>query len=159
MTACSALDKDALRSLLTTVRDTVWSWEEADVPALAGRFGWDDIELLPDLGAVVDPGYGIGSPAIRLSFDKGRVDRITMRISSKVEEGDDAGQLFLADVFSDAVAVGSGVLGETTSRRIGALPEVRWRGTETTIVLKALSMSVVVTWSTNAFQDHWDSLS
>ena len=158
MTARAALDKDALRSLLTTIRDTSWSWREADVPALAARFGWDSIELMPDLGAVVDPGHGLGSKAFRLAFDKGQVDRITMRISSLVGKNDADGQVFLSDVFADALAVATEVLGAPTSRKPGARPEARWRGDQATLILTTMSVGVTLTWASTAFQDHWDTL-
>ena len=141
MTARAALDKDALRSLLTTIRDTSWSWREADVPALAARFGWDSIELMPDLGAVVDPGHGLGSKAFRLAFDN-YAD----------------GQVFLSDVFADALAVATEVLGAPTSRKPGARPEARWRGDQATLILTTMSVGVTLTWASTAFQDHWDTL-
>lgn len=158
MTAHQALDSDALRSLLSGVRDTSWSWREQEVPALAARFGWDSLELMPGLGAVVDPGYGLGSNAYRMTFDDGDVHTITMRISSKAGKDDAAGQLFLSDVFADTAAVATEIIGAPTARIPGSRPEVRWRGEESTLILKQLGVGVTLSWASNAWQDHWDAL-
>ena len=159
MTTHRALDKDALRALLSTIKNTSWSWQEQDVPALAARFGWADMEVIPGQGAVVDPGHGLGSKAYRLAFDRdGRVNKITMRISSKAGQGDPAGQLFLSDVFTDTAAVATEILGTPTARTPGSQPEIRWRGEESTPILKQLPLSVVLTWASNEFQDYWDAL-
>jgi hypothetical protein len=159
MTGHRALDEAALRTLLSAIEGTSWSWREQDLSGLATRFGWDGIRILPGRGAFVDPGHGIGYRAYRLSFDgAGRVNIITMRISSKVDEDDAMGQLFLADVFADALVVATGIMGAPTARIPGSAPEVRWRGAESTLILEMLSICVELVWASNAYQDHWDSL-
>ena len=159
MTTHHVLDKDALRSLLATIKDTSWSWQESDVPALAARFGWSKPRIVAGSGAFVDPGHGLGSKAYRMSFgDAGRVNIITLRISSKVAEDDAAGQVFLSDVFADAAAVAAEILGPPTARTPGKRPEIRWRGEESTLILTQLSVAVQLSWASNEYQDYWDAL-
>lgn len=158
MTAHQTLDSDALRTLLSGIKDTSWSWREQDVPALAARFGWDALELIPGTGAVVDPGYGLGNKAYRMTFDNGDVHKITMRISSKAAKDDAAGQVFLGDVFADTAAMATEILGAPTARTPGARPEIRWRGKESTLILKQLGIGVTLSWASNGWQDHWDAL-
>jgi hypothetical protein len=159
VTTHQALDKDALRALLSTIRSTSWSWQEQEVPALVDRFGWTDILLRAGRGALIDPGHELGDKPYRMSFDgSGKVNIITMRISSVEDEDDPEGQLFLGDVFADAAAVATEILGTATVRTPGSQPEIRWRGEESTLILYQLSISVELTWASNEYQDHWDEL-
>ncbi|OJF15815.1 DUF6301 family protein [Couchioplanes caeruleus] len=158
MTAHRSLDKDALRSLLSGLRDTSWSWREADVPALAAGLGWHLGEVVTGTGAVADPGHGLGRKAVRFAFDDGQVRRITMRITSIIDEDDQTDQAFLREVCQQAAALGAEVLGEPTTGPAGG-GQVRWRGEQATLVLQVPAVAVTLVWSTNAFQDHWDALS
>lgn len=158
MTNHRTLDKDDLRSLLTALRDTSWSWQEADFPALAARLGWTDVEVLPGLGALVDPGHGLGADAFRLVLNRdGSTQRITMRLTSLVDKKDPGDQAFLAEAFTAALALATEVLGAPTTAPTRKAAEARWRGPEATLVLIKLAMSVSLTWATNEFQDTWDA--
>jgi hypothetical protein len=159
VTAHRSLDKDALRSLLTGLRETSWSWREADVPALTTRFGWELAETVPGVGAMADPGHGLGKKAVRFAFNDGEVRRITIRITSILDEEDPADQVFLRDVRQQAAALGAEILGEPTSGQPIDDGQVRWRGEQATLVLQRYATAVTLVWSTNAFQDHWDALS
>ena len=158
MTAYHALDSDAQRTLLTALRDTSWSWKEADVPAVIARLGWEIAKLSPTFSATVDPGHGLGPRAYRFSFRDGRVSDVTLRISEMVEEDDSAGQLFLGDVFAGAKAVGTEVLGAPAGITPGKQPQVRWRGAEATIILQSLPTVVTVFWRYNERQDELDRI-
>ena len=157
MTAQVTLDKDALRSLLTTVRDTSWSWTEDDVPVLAERFGWTLVQVLPGMGAVADAGYGLGAKAFRLNFDQGKVWRVSMRISSRVAEDDAADQALLEEVFAGVQELGAEVFGRPATPYASSVPQVRWRGEQTTLVVRNLRVAVTMTWATNAYQDAADA--
>jgi hypothetical protein len=152
------LDTDALRSLLTAVRDTSWSWTEDGVPALAERLGWALVEVLPGLGAVADAGYGLGAKAFRLNFDEGAVWKVTMRISSRVAEHDPADQALLEGVFAAVREVGAEVFGRPASPFAGTVPQVRWRGARTTLAVRNPGVAVALTWMTNAQQDVIDAI-
>ncbi len=158
MTAHHALDTDAQRALFTALRDTSWSWKEADVPAVTAGLGWEIAKLSPTFSATVDPGHGLGSRAYRFSFRDGRVSDVTLRISSMVEEDDPAGQLFLSDVFAGARTVGTEVLGAPTGTTPGKQPQVRWRGDEATVILQSLPTVVTVFWRYNERQDELDRI-
>lgn len=158
MTDHHALDSDAQRTLLTALRDTSWSWKEADVPTVATRLGWEIVTLSPTFSATVDPGHGLGRRAFRFSFRDGRVSDVTVRISSMVETNDPAGQLFLSDVFAGARTVGIEVLGAPTSTTPGRQPQFRWRGDEATIILQSLPTVVTVFWRYNERQDELDRI-
>lgn len=153
-----ALDSDAQRTLLTILRDTSWSWKESEVPALTARLGWEIAELSPTFAATVDPGHGLGDRAYRFSFRDGRVSDVTLRVTSQVPKNDPTGQLFLSDVFTAVHTVATEVLGAPTGQRIGELPQLRWRGDQTTIIVQLLSSIVTVFWRYNERQDELDRI-
>jgi hypothetical protein len=157
VTAHRTLDKDALRSLLTAVRDTSWSWTEDEVPALAERFGWTLVEVLPGMGAVADPGHGLGAKACRLNFDQGKVWQVTMRITSRVAEKEPADQSFLEEVFDRVQELGADVFDRPATPYAATVPQVRWRGEQTTLAVRNLKVAVTLTWAPNASQDAVDS--
>jgi hypothetical protein len=157
VTAHVTLDKDALRSLLTAVRDTSWSWTEDEVPALAERFGWTLVEVLPGMGAVADPGHGLGAKAVRLNFDQGGVWKISMRITSRVDEDDPADQAFLEEVFAGVQEVGADVFSRPATPYGSTFAQVRWRGEQTTLSVTNLDVAVGLTWAPNASQDAVDA--
>ncbi|MFI5491339.1 DUF6301 family protein [Actinoplanes sp. NPDC051859] len=155
MTAHRTVDHDALRSLLTGIRDTTWSWSEAEVPALTTRLGWELGRLVSGTGAMADPGYELGKKAVRFAFNDGEVRRITMRLTSILDEDD---QAFLMDVRQRAVTLATEVLGEPDAPPGTEGGQVRWRGRQATILLQVPAVAVTLVWSTNAFQDHLDTL-
>jgi hypothetical protein len=157
MAAYRTLGEDATRSLLTALRDTSWSWSEPGFPALAARLGWRVVEQDAGYGACVDPGHGLGARSWRVSFHDGRVTEATLRIAAVPEE-DLAGQLFLSDVFAGACAVGAEILGPPTGKSPGAMPQMRWRTTATTIIVQMLSTAVTVFWRPNPVQDELDRI-
>lgn len=157
MTAHVTPDNDALRSLLTAVRDTSWSWTEDEVPVLAERFGWTLVEVIPGAGAVADPGYGLGPKAFRLNFDKGKVRQVSMRVSSRVAEDDAAGQAFLNEVFASVQECGAEVFGRPATPYAATVPQVRWRDEQTTLAVRNLRVAVTLTWATNVYQDAADA--
>jgi len=157
VTAHVTLDKDALRSLLTAVRDTSWSWTEDEVPALAERFGWTLVEVLPGMGAVADAGHGLGAKAFRLNFDQSGVWQVSMRITSRVAEKDPADQAFLEEVFAGVQEVGADVFGSPATPYPSTVPQVRWRGEQSTLAVRNLKVAVTLTWASNASQDAVDA--
>jgi hypothetical protein len=158
VTAHVTLDKDALRSLLTAVRDTSWSWTEDEVPGLAERLGWRLVEVLPGLGAVADAGLGLGAKAFRLNFDRNGVWKVSMRITSVVDEDDPADQAFLEEVFALVQEVGADVFGRPATPFASSVPQARWRGEQTTLSVQNLAVAVTLTWAPNASQDAVDAL-
>jgi hypothetical protein len=157
MTEYRTLGEDDFRALLAALRDTSWSWREPDVPALAARLGWHTMQLLPGLGAFVDPGHGLGSEAFRMPFNRGEIQRVTMEITSSVDEKDPADQAFLSGAFEDALTTATEVLGAPTTPPAGSGQEARWRGAEATLILSNLAVVVTLEWTPNAFQDTWDA--
>jgi hypothetical protein len=152
------IDHDALRSLVTAIRDASWTWRPDAVEDLCRRMGWKLVEDVDDRGGFADAGWGLGGDDVAMAFRDGHVDDITMRITQIVREAGAERDRFLGDAFADAVAVATSVLGEPTARELGDQPAARWRMADSTLVVGRYKSSVKVTWASNRFQDRWDAV-
>jgi hypothetical protein len=156
MTAWRMIDHDALRSLVTAIKDTSWTWRPDAVGELCQRMGWKLVDI-DDRGGFADAGWDLGGDDIAMAFRDGYVDDITMRITQIVREPADRDR-FLGDAFADAVAVVTSVLGEPTARDLAAPATVRWRMADSTVVVGRYKSSAKLTWASNRFQDRWDAV-
>ena len=149
---------EALRSLITAVRDTQWSWQAADVEDLCRRMGWTLQEVTRRGSAFADAGLGLPGYQVQMSADEGRIDDVIVQITETVREGGTDRDRFISDTFADAVGEGTAVLGEPTDRQRTQPPTVRWRLGDSTVLIKNLESAVTVTWASNRFQDDWDQV-
>jgi hypothetical protein len=158
------IDDDALRRLLSTLRDTRLSWSVAEIPELVRRLGWTMVDMAPDEGAIAAADWDAGDNEILIGFTEKRVDDINMRIADVGDAGfadtpgRPAARAFLYDALALALAVAEDVLGPPSDRRPGENPEVSWRRADDTIRIERLVNSVSVVWANNEFQDYWDAL-
>lgn len=129
------------------LRSLKWSWRLEDVPTLAEMFGWR-INTSGTGWVMLDVGFGMSSGKVFGDAD-GRVDDIGIRLTDFADE-DSAARDRIRDTFARYTSVLTVALGEPTSRRPCDVPEVRWAGSNTTLVLRGLSVSVVLHLVTNA---------
>ena len=144
MTEFRTLSDSDLADLATRLRAVKWSWRLADFPALAQSFGW---QVEPgDTITMFDSGFGMASGNLLVS--DGVVDDINVMVTDFVDD-DGVGRERIRDCFARFTGVLSEALGAPTSLKPGDIPEVRWAGANTTVLLRALSVTVVLHIITN----------
>jgi hypothetical protein len=156
MTTWQRGSSEAIRSLITGIRDTRWSWQETDVEELCRRMGWTLLEAIDGKGAFADAGLGVPGDEIRMLAGDGRINDISVQITQLISDSGADRDRFIRDAFADAVNEGVAVLGEPTDRQHTEPPTVRWRLEDATVLVRNLESAVTVTWASNRFQDDWD---
>ncbi|MEU8239042.1 DUF6301 family protein [Actinoplanes missouriensis] len=150
---------EAMRSVMAGMRDTPWSWREADVGDLCRRMGWTLQEVVDGSIAIADAGLEVPGHQVQFLFREGGVDDIRVRLTQSVHDEVTGRDRFIGDAFADAAAEGVTVLGEPTARQHTKPPTVRWRLDETsTVLVENVGSVVTVTWASNRFQDEWDQV-
>lgn len=158
MTSWRSVDGESLRGVLTSLRAANWGWTPAEVTAFAKKMGWEIVDTIDDKGTFAVAPWCLGEDDIEFTFSHGRVNDIITPITDNVPAKDARGQAFLGDVLAEAAAVAEEVLGAPTQVRPGNRPQLRWRGSDATIILKHVGVAVELVWANNVFQDHWDQL-
>jgi hypothetical protein len=146
MTEWRALTDDEIVDLATRLQSFEWSWRLENAPDVAAAFGWE-IAMAEPKFVMFDATFGLNSAAI-IGWD-GRADYITVEVTGGGRD-ESAGQAQTRDAFVRMSAALTGALGDPTTRKPGKSPEIRWGGTETTLVLKKLKAAVDLTLLTNA---------
>ncbi|NEW39045.1 hypothetical protein GV793_08995 [Nocardia cyriacigeorgica] len=143
MTEWRALTDGEVTDLATRLRSLEWSWRVADGPELAEGFGWQVVLTEPEW-VMLDTGFGMGSGEIRGEDDKAVA--IEVRVT---EFADDSARARIRDAFASMADALAAALGAPTARVPGEFPQIRWAGAESTLVLQAMTVSVVLTLVTN----------
>ncbi|WP_278264904.1 DUF6301 family protein [Nocardia sp. AG03] len=130
-----------LTDLATALRELDWSWQLADVPALAARFGWQVVLARPNW-VMLDTGLGTSSGKVHGA--DGRAVRIETRLTEFATE-DAEGAERIGTAFAELSAVLIAALGAPTGRPT----QLRWPGPTTTVVLALSPVSVVLSLVTN----------
>ncbi|MEV6771274.1 DUF6301 family protein [Nocardia sp. NPDC051030] len=136
MTEWRTLTDSEIVELATRLRSLEWSWTLADAPKLITDFGWTLNHTLSE-SVKFDTGFGRSSGGI--SSLGGRPARISVRVTTYA--GND-GWARVTDAFAAMTAALTGAVGTPTARIPGKYPEIRWAGAQTTLLLKALPLSV-----------------
>ncbi|MFI6997691.1 DUF6301 family protein [Nocardia sp. NPDC050175] len=129
MTEWHALTDVEIVELVSRLRSLDWSWRLDDAERLASAMGWTVVTARGNW-VMLDSGFGAGSA--KLTGRDGQVGEIEVQVASDDEA--EPGQT--RDAFAGMVAALSGAFGEPTARIPGAVPEIRWAGAETTLVLR-----------------------
>jgi hypothetical protein len=158
MTTWRRASSEQLRSLMSGIRDTRWSWRPEDVDDLCRRMGWTLGEVVDGMGGVADAGLDLSRREVLIGFRDGRVGDFTIYVTQNVGAGVEGRDRFIADVFADAADEGIAVLGEPAARQHTEPPAVRWRLDDATVLVENLAVAVSVTWATNVWQDRWDAI-
>ncbi|GAB4583205.1 DUF6301 family protein [Nocardia sp. IFM 10818] len=140
-----ALTDTEIVALATRLRSLEWSWNLDDAPQLVADFGWTLNNTLSEL-VKFDTGFGRSTGGV--SSLGGRAADIKVQVTSYAEK-DAVGRARVLDAFAGYTAALTGAFGEPTARTPGELPEIRWAGAQTTLLLKALSLSVSLHLMTN----------
>lgn len=158
MTVWLRSSSEALRSLMTGIRDAHFSWQPEDVDELCRRMGWTLDQVLDGRGAIADADLKVPGHQIVIVFRDGPVGDIKIQITETDSESEADRDRFLMDAFADAVDEGVAALGEPTARQHADPPAVRWRLDDSTVLVEKLAAGVLVTWASNQWQDEWDKI-
>lgn len=140
MTQWHAMSDAEIAELGTRLRSLDWSWQVADGPQLATEFGWRVLHSDANW-VMLDSGFGLGSGEIR--GKEGKAEVIEARVTDFAEESA-AGRERIRDAFAAMGEALAQTLGAPTARIPGEFPQLRWAGTNHTLVLHELAVSVVL---------------
>jgi hypothetical protein len=139
MTEWRALTDDEIVELATRLRSLDWSWRLDDAAVPASAFGWE-VVMARGNWVMLDSGFGAGSA--KLTGRDGQAGEILVQVTDFAAADDAAGRAQTRDAFARMVAALTGALGEPTARIPGEVPEIRWAGADTTLVLRDPSAAV-----------------
>lgn len=132
MTEWRALTDGEIVELASRLRSLEWSWRLDDAAQLASVFGWT-VVMARGNWAMLDSGFGSGSA--KLTGRDGQVGELKVQVTDFASDDAPQGSQ-TRDAFAGMVAALSAAFGEPTDRIPGAVPEIRWAGAETTLVLR-----------------------
>ncbi|CAM4389948.1 DUF6301 domain-containing protein [Nocardia ninae] len=139
--------------LATTLRSLVWSWRMDDLMSLLVVFPWHDPIIESPDWARFDAGLGAGTcDVLGRNKDAERIEVAVTTLSADNTAGRDE----VRKTFDHMTAVLTGPLGEPSQRIADAIPEIRWTGEETTLLLTDLSLMVRLCLVTNTWLVEYD---
>jgi uncharacterized protein DUF6301 len=154
MTERRVLPDQEITDLVTKLRSLKWAWSPDEVERVVADLGWTIMgKARKDF--VLETEFGMGTGSVEVD-PSDRVDRITTTVSTPVDADTAEERAFTQDAFARVVAATTQALGEPTQRVPGEYPEVRWRGTESTITVKRVSTEVMLYLATNEWVDEFD---
>ncbi len=137
--------------LAMSFRDLRWSWDPAEIGELAKRFGWT-VEFEYKGSAQLDTGLGMASGDIHCDAS-GKVAKIAVALCSYIDDTSPSERWYLHDRFVHAVELVTRALAEPTDRLPKEVPEVWWRGVESTVGLARSSTVARIFLASNAHLD------
>lgn len=152
------IDHDTLRATTTALRDASWEWTADEAPALMNTLGWRILESFGEDGLVATAGLGVGKDEVDVPFRRGKVDRITLRLTDVVLNPTPDDAAALQDAFASVAVTLTDVLGTPTEQSPGEQPSIRWRGPSATLETIRTPNAVSLSWASNHFQDILDRL-
>ena len=154
MTERRVLSDQEISELVTRLRSLKWSWSPDEVERVVTDFGWTIMgRALENYVLTTEFGMATGTVEVGRS---GRVVRINTAASTRISAATAENRAFTQDAFARVVAAVTRTLGEPTQRVPGESPEVRWRGDESTIAVKRISVQVKIYLATNEWVDDFD---
>ncbi|MFE3188712.1 DUF6301 family protein [Nocardia sp. NPDC059240] len=155
MTEWRALAGPDVAELALRLRSLDWSWQLADVPALAVDFGWT---IGTTYQYSVSVGTELGPRTGSVSGRSETADDISIRVTDYADD-DSNGRGHVRDAFANMTSAIISALGPPTLRIPGEDAEIRWAGTETTLRLRDLASCVSLYLFTNSALDLEDRVS
>ncbi|QBS39875.1 DUF6301 family protein [Nocardia sp. CS682] len=135
------------------LRSLVWSWRMDNLMRLLVVFGWQDpIFKSPDW-VRFDSGLGPGTCDV-MGRD-GEAERIEVAVTTLAAD-DAAGRAGVHDAFARMTTALTATLGEPSARIADVIPEIRWSGEETTLLLTDLLLMVRLRLVTNTWLAEYD---
>ncbi|WP_405164841.1 DUF6301 family protein [Nocardia sp. NBC_01499] len=153
VTEWRALGDTEVVDLAAELRSLVWSWRMDNLLRLLVVFGWQDPIIESSDWVRFDSGLGPGSCDV-IGSD-GEAERIEVAVTTLAAD-DSAGRAEVHDVFARMTAALIATLGEPTGRILEAIPEIRWAGAETTLLLTDLLLMVRLRLVSNAWLADYD---
>ncbi|MBF6300257.1 hypothetical protein IU459_22310 [Nocardia amamiensis] len=139
--------------LAIELRSLVWSWRMDDLMSLLVVFPWRDPIIESPDWARFDAGLGAGTCDV--IGREGDAERIEVAVTNLAPD-DATGRAAVRDAFNRATAALTGALGAPTVQIVGTVPEIRWDGGETTLLLTDLSLMVRLCLVTNTWLASYD---
>ncbi|WP_405165571.1 DUF6301 family protein [Nocardia sp. NBC_01499] len=139
--------------LAATLQSLVWSWRMDDLMNLLVDFLWRDPIIESTDWVRFDAGLGAGTCDV--IGNNGDAERIEVAVTT-LSADNAAGRAEVRNVFNHMTAVLTGSLGEPSQRIEDAIPEIRWTGEETTLLLTDLSLMVRLCLVTNTWLAEYD---
>ncbi|EXG82347.1 DUF6301 family protein [Cryptosporangium arvum] len=157
MSTAGTVDEAMVRHLFRALADTSWSWTETALADVVSRLGWT-LSRRTERIVSADTGLALEDPFARFQVDGvGGID-VARLMLTPLRVDDPIVRAAVDDVFAAVTATATVVLGTPTRRLPGAFPEVRWRGTGASIVLRASPSAVEVEWAGTSYLEQMDKL-
>lgn len=139
--------------LARQLQSLIWSWRMDNLMHLLAEFNWQDPIIQSSDWVRFDSGLGPGSCDV--IGNGGHAERIEIALTTLAPD-DAAGQAAVHEAFGEAAAALTATIGEPTTEIGDSIPEIRWTGEETTLLLTDLGLMVRLCLVTNAWLAHYD---
>ncbi|WP_280483878.1 DUF6301 family protein [Nocardia farcinica] len=139
--------------LARQLQSLVWSWRMDNLMHLLAEFNWRGPIIRSSDWVRFDSGLGPGSCDV--IGNRGDAERIEIALTTLAPD-DAAGRAAVHEAFREAAAALTAALGAPTAEIVDSIPEIRWSGEETTLLLTDLGLMVRLCLVTNAWLTHYD---
>jgi hypothetical protein len=145
---------DEVAELGGRLRALDWSWQLAEIPQIAERFGWRVVATSEDDDwAMLDT--GLGSASGKVFADDGDVEQIQVSASTIGPDTDQTHTL-VQQAYTAMAARLEATLGAPSARITDGSPQLRWTGSASTLILAALPRSITLTLASNEWLELFD---
>ncbi|MGW6698902.1 DUF6301 family protein [Nocardia sp. NPDC055049] len=152
MTTWHTRTTEEVADLATRLRAIDWTWQLTEIPRIAEHFGWKVISSKP-AWALLDTGLG---PASGKAFaDNGHVERLQVDAST-IGPDTSEGRAEVHAAYSAMAETLVATLGPPTTEINGDLEELRWAGSDSTLLLQELARSIKLALVTNEWLTGFD---
>ncbi|MCC3332978.1 DUF6301 family protein [Nocardia abscessus] len=142
-------------TLARQLQSLVWSWRMDNLMRLLVVFDWRDPIIQSSDWVRFDNGLGPGSCDVM--GNGGHAERIEIALTTLAPD-DAAGRAAVHEAFSEAAAALTAAIGAPTAEIVDSIPEIRWSGEETTLLLTDLGLMVRLCLVTNTWLAHYDEV-
>jgi hypothetical protein len=151
--ALPRLSTDALNDLLSKLRSLSLSWTVGEVDAIARKLGWPLCSQGETKFAGLDPRWGLNELEITIPFEGHRLKYIGARLTPFAQQTTPEVRERIQDAFAALARSAIRHLGEPTFRLHGTIPQVQWRGDDTTLTVLRHPQGVLATLRPNHGQE------
>ncbi|MGY5207574.1 DUF6301 family protein [Nocardia gipuzkoensis] len=142
-----------IADLALHLRSLVWSWRMENLMHLLAEFDWRDPIIQSSDWVRFDNGLGPGSCDV--IGNGGHAERIEIALTTLAPD-EAAGRAAVHEAFGEAAAGLTATIGQPTAEIVDSIPEIRWTGEETTLLLTDLGLMVRLCLVTNTWLAHCD---
>lgn len=152
------IDVDGVRTALEAAVDSSWNWGRGGLAEFCTRIGWS-VEKEGERSVRLRTGIETGSASALLFVDGNVVQRISLRISRRIEKDDFVGSRDLLESFHRLEGQLQMVLGDPISVDLVAEPFLRWNRPSVVILLfmaNGFVSAELVNPEVQRREDEWD---